>query len=218
MATSDIELRRHVEALWRFHARSDAVERLDAIVCLGSYDLRVAHRAADLALAHEDAAVVVTGAYGNWTRGVFDATEAEVFGRVLVARGVPAGRLVLETRATNIGENIAFARELLDGGGGETVFFVTKPQTQMRVRATIPVHWPEISARVTAPLLSIDDYWSPDDGLSPLIDEMVGDFQRMLAYPARGFQVRVEAPDEAVVAFEFLKAAGFTRHLMPTAG
>src|SRR3954468_8477838 len=101
MATSDIELRRHAEALWRFHAKSDAVERPDAIVCLGSYDLRVAHRAADLALAHKDAAVVVTGAYGNWRRGVFDATEAEVFGRVLAARGVPAGRVMLETRATN---------------------------------------------------------------------------------------------------------------------
>lgn len=206
------EIRRHAEMLWAFHARSDEVGEPAAIVCLGSYDLRVAHRAADLALAHPAARVVATGAHGNWTRGLFEATEAEVFGKVLAERGVPQDRLMLETRATNIGENIAFSRDILGFADGDTVVFVTKPQTQTRVRATVPVHWPLIQARITAPLLTLDDYGQTDRGLAPVIEEMVGDLERMAAYPARGFQVPVEIPAQVLAAAEALKAAGFDGH------
>lgn len=210
-------IEKHADTLWRFHARSDDLTPMDAIVCLGSYDLRVAHRTADLALAYPRARVLVTGSYGNWTRGVFKATEAETFGEILVERGVPSDRILLEARATNIGENIAFARDMLSYAAGETVVFVTKPQTQMRVRATIPMHWSGITARLTAPQLVMGDYETPAEGLTPLIEEMVGDFQRMQLYPALGFQVPVETPPEAVEAFEALKSAGFVRHLSPTA-
>jgi uncharacterized SAM-binding protein YcdF (DUF218 family) len=190
---------------------------MKAVVCLGSYDLRVAHRAADIAFSYPSARVVVTGAQGNWTRDVFEATEAEILGRALVERGLSASRITLEPHATNIGENIAFARDLLGYDAGETVFFVTKPQTQMRVRATAPKHWPVVETRVTCPLLSVDDYRTPDGDLAPLVNEMVGDLQRMIAYPALGFQAAVEIADEVLEAFEFLKSAGYTRHLMPTA-
>lgn len=205
-------LRAHAETLWAFHARSDEVGEPAAIVCLGSYDLRVADRAAELALAHPGARVVATGAHGNWTRGVFEATEAEVFGKVLAERGVPQDRLVLETRATNIGENIAFSRDILRFTDGEAVVFVTKPQTQMRVRATVPVHWRQIEARIAAPLLALDDYGQTDRGLAPVIEEMVGDLERMGAYPARGFQVPVEIPPQVLAAGAALKAAGFDGH------
>jgi hypothetical protein len=207
-------LRLHAETLWAFHARSDAIGEPAAIVCLGSYDLRVAHRAADLAFEHPRARVVVTGAYGNWTRGVFAATEAEVFGEVLGERGVLADRVVLETRATNIGENIALSRDMLGYRDGETVVFVTKPQTQMRVRASVPVHWPLIQARIAAPLLTLDDYGQTERGLAPVIEEMVGDLERMAAYPARGFQVPVEIPAQVLAAGEALKAAGFDGHAL----
>lgn len=210
-----LAIEKHADTLWRFHARSDDLTPMEAIVCLGSYDLRVAHRTADLALEYPQAKVLVTGSYGNWTRGVFKATEAETFGGILLERGVPEDRILLEPRATNIGENIAFARDMLGYASGEAVVFVTKPQTQMRVRATVPVHWAGITARLTAPRLTMADYETPTDGLAPLIEEMVGDFQRMQLYPDLGFQVPVETPPEAFEAFEALKSAGFVRHLTP---
>lgn len=209
-------LRAHAETLWAFHARSDAVVAPAAIVCLGSYDLRVAHRTADLAFAHPAARIVVTGAYGNWTRGVFEATEAEVFGKVLVERGVPEGRIALETKATNIGENLIFAREILGYGTGEAVAFVTKPQTQSRVRATAPVRWPDVTALITAPKLGLDDYARPDAGLAPVLEEMVGDIERLRAYPALGYQAPVEIPPEVIAAYEALKAAGYDGHALKT--
>jgi len=207
-------LRADAEALWTFHARSDEVGEPAAIVCLGSYDLRVAHRAADLAFAPRRARIVVTGAYGNWTRGVFAATEAEVFAGVLVERGVPEARIVLETKATNIGENLIFSREILGYEAGEAVAFVTKPQTQSRVRATARMRWPSVAAQVTAPDLTLDDYARPDAGLRPVIEEMVGDIERLRAYPALGYQAPVEIPLEVIGAYRALKAAGYDGHAL----
>jgi uncharacterized SAM-binding protein YcdF (DUF218 family) len=208
------DVRRHAETLWGFHARGDRLSPMAALVCLGSYDLRVAHRTADLALDHAGAPIVVTGAFGNWTRGVFAATEAEVFADILRRRGVPDHRIALETRATNIGENIAYSRRIIERCSGERIVFVTKPQTQARVRATVPIQWPQISAQITAPMLEIDDYADADGALTALIDEMVGDLQRMIAYPALGYQVAVEIPEPVIAAYEALRRAGYTRHCL----
>ena len=43
---------------------------------------------------------------------------------------------------------------------------------------------------------------------------MVGDLQRIREYPARGFQVAQDIPDDVWAAFETLVAAGFDRHLI----
>jgi hypothetical protein len=42
---------------------------------------------------------------------------------------------------------------------------------------------------------------------------MVGDLQRIRLYPARGFQIEQEIPDEIWAAGERLIALGFNRHL-----
>lgn len=206
------ESRAYAETLWSFHARGDELEPMAAIVCLGSYDLRVAERSAVLALKYPAARVVVTGAQGNWTRGVFEQSEAEVFAAVLRERGVPEAQIALEPSATNIGENIAFSRDILGYADGEVVVFVTKPQTQMRVRATVPIHWPQVRAQMASPRLGIDDYARPGEGLRPVIEEMVGDLERMRLYPQRGFQVEVEIAPEVLAAYEALRAAGYDRH------
>lgn len=48
------------------------------------------------------------GAAGVWTR-----PEAEVFLDVALRMGVPRGRILLETEATNTGENIRFSHRVL---------------------------------------------------------------------------------------------------------
>lgn len=43
---------------------------------------------------------------------------------------------------------------------------------------------------------------------------MVGDLQRIKFYPAKGFQVYQEIPNDVWNAYEQLIAAGFDKHLM----
>ena len=57
--------------------------------------------------------LLFSGASGNWTRDRWKAAEAEVFAKRAMAAGVPREAILLEPRATHIGENLSFSRERL---------------------------------------------------------------------------------------------------------
>lgn len=44
---------------------------------------------------------------------MWDRSEAEIFAEHAIAKGVPGDKIKLETKSTNIGENVKFTRELL---------------------------------------------------------------------------------------------------------
>ena len=51
---------------------------------------------------------------------------------------------------------------------------------------------------------------SPDD----VVGIMVGDLQRIREYPAKGFQIDQEIPEDVWRAYEELVRAGYDRHLL----
>ncbi|WP_172293799.1 YdcF family protein [Pseudoruegeria sp. HB172150] len=205
------DIRQAARTLWTFHSVSDPVEHADVIVGLGSYDLRVADRCARLYNEGYAPRLLFTGATGNWTRNLFPATEAEAFADRATAAGVPPEAIAIETAATNIGENVTFSARLLPDI--RTAIFVTKPQTQLRCRATLAAQWPEIRAMVTAPLTAFEDQPTAHHGFRALVCEMVGDVERMRTYPAPGYQAEVAIPHHVLAAFDLLKTKGFTDHL-----
>ncbi len=189
--------------LWDYHA--------DFIIGLGSYDPRVAERAADL--YHEGLApkLLFTGKSGNWTAGLYRTSEAEAFAEIAIRRGVPREIVFTETNATNLGENVRFSRDMLVSGP-VSVIFVTKPQTQRRVLATAAQQWPEARAAVTAPLVAFEDQPTATYPMEKLIHEMTGDLERILTYPAKGFQIAQAVPLDVMEAYDFLIAQGFDGH------
>ncbi|MGI9505906.1 MAG: YdcF family protein [Geminicoccaceae bacterium] len=205
------ETQQAARILWDFHCVYDELEPADAIVGLGSYDLRVAERCADLYKAGLSLQVIFTGASGNWTKGLFDCSEAAAFGRRAIESGVPAEAIALEETATNIGENLASTSRLIPDA--VSVILVTKPQTQLRCKATAQKQWPRVRAITTAPQTALEDQPIGVQDERGLFCEMVGDLQRIMAYPARGFQVDVDVPDRVMSAFHTLRSAGFTDHL-----
>ena len=98
------------QVLWDYHHINGPVEKSDCIVGLGSYDLRVAERCADLYHGRWAPLILFTGHLGNWTQRMWDRSEAEIFAERAIARGVPADKIMLETKSTNIGENVRFTR------------------------------------------------------------------------------------------------------------
>jgi uncharacterized SAM-binding protein YcdF (DUF218 family) len=204
--------------LWDFHAVGQEVSAADVIVCLGSYDARVAVRCAELLRGDVAPVAVITGGYGNWTRGRFDQPEAAIFAAVIENHGIARARLILETKATNIGENVAFARLALRDRAIRRAILITKPQTQRRVWATARRQWPEVECTVTAPAADLLSQAVDEPGLTRLIEEMVGDVQRLMEYPAAGFQVAVEIPSQVLDAYRRLRGAGFDGHCLLTDG
>jgi hypothetical protein len=96
------------------------------------------------------------------------------------------------------------------------VAFLTKPQTQRRVSSTVRAKWPEIEARITAPLLDLFGQAKDERGIADLADEMVGDLHRIIEYPKYGFQIEMDVPASVLNAYVRLRGLGFNRHCLRT--
>ena len=206
------------EVLWDYHRLDHPLRRADCILVLGSHDLRVADRGAELLIEGFAPLLVMSGGFGNLTRE-WDEPEAVKFARRARERGAPADRILLEDRSTNTGENIRFSRELLATRGIDPASFilVQKPYMERRAWATFRKLWPEKEAIATSPELSFREY--PNDRITPerTIEVMVGDLHRILVYPARGYQIAQEVPESVLAAYRELVRRGFTGHLVPAA-
>ncbi|HSF13942.1 MAG TPA: YdcF family protein [Vicinamibacteria bacterium] len=210
------EVEKLARIVWRYHQLHHRIVPADIIFVLGSHDLRVAERGAEL--YHDGLAprLLFSGGLGNLTRGFWDEPEAVKFARIAREKGVPEDAILLETRSTNTGENVRFTRELLEGIGLEPRRFilVQKPYMERRTYATFKKLWPEKEAIVTSPLISFDDYANDEIPLEKVVHIMVGDLQRIRIYPEKGFQIPQTIPDEVWDAFERLVALGFTHNLI----
>jgi len=202
--------------LWDYHHLHHQLEKADCILALGSHDLRVANRAADLWLEGMAPLIVFSGGLGNLTLGMWTEPEADQFAGIAINMGVPESAILVENRSTNTGENIHFTQKLLEEKGLDLQRFIVvqKPYMERRTYATVKKIWPAKDIMVTSPLLDFDSY--PMEGISTehFIHIMVGDLQRIKIYPEKGFQIYQHIPDNVWQAYEQLVALGFTRHLI----
>jgi uncharacterized SAM-binding protein YcdF (DUF218 family) len=211
----DDELFGLAQTVWNYLNLDGPLEPADCVVGLGSYDLRVADRCAELYHLQFGRQIIFSGHLGNWTKALWSRSEAEVFADRAVEAGVPRSHIQLEDRSTNIGENILFTKELLRNRGSQTqsVTFVTKPATERRVFATIRRLWPEMRSFITSPKIGFREQYEQGIGEN-LIHEMVGDVHRMAIYPGLGFQIAQEIPEGVARAVEQLVRLGYDQHLV----
>jgi uncharacterized SAM-binding protein YcdF (DUF218 family) len=178
--------------------------------------LRVAERTADL--YHQGLAplVILSGGLGRFTSQTWTKSEAEYFAEVLRNRRVPERAMLLESRSTNTGDNVVFTRALLEQRGlaVRSVLAVQKPYMERRAYAVIRKLWPEIEVRVTSPQLSFEEYCAGSLSRREVIAAMVGDLQRIIEYPQRGFSIPQDVPEAVMEAYQQLVQAGFTSHMI----
>jgi uncharacterized SAM-binding protein YcdF (DUF218 family) len=186
---------------------------------LGTNDLRVAKHAADLYLNGFGPLLVCSGGIahqGDLLATPWPKTEAEMYADVAVARGVPAGAVLLEKQATNTAENFRYVRALLAEHrlSPKNIVIAVKPFMQRRAWATLAVEWPEMPASLASPVMPLEDYFT--DELTPdrIINIMMGDLQRIWVYARRGWSAPQRIPTEVYQAYERLAALGYNRHLI----
>lgn len=202
--------------LWDYHQMNHTLERSDCILVLGSHDLRVAERAADIYLQGWAPLLIFSGGLGNFTRQIWKESEADQFARIAIENGVPKENVLIENKSTNTGENILFTQQLLKENKLEPQSFIVvqKPYMERRSYATFKKHWPEKRLLVTSPQISFDQYPTAEITLEKVINIMVGDLQRIQLYPEKGFQIYQEIPADVWQAFEQLIELGFNKHLV----
>lgn len=193
-----------------------ALERSDCILVLGSHDLRVAERAAQLYFEGWSPMIIFSGGLGNFTKEMWTETEADLFAAIAINMGVPEHAILIENKSTNTGENILFTQQLLAQKNLDPQSFIVvqKPYMERRSYATFKKHWPGKKLIVTSPQISFEAYHTEEIPLEKVINIMAGDLQRIKFYPEKGFQVFQEIPPDIWQAYEQLVAAGFNKHLM----
>jgi uncharacterized SAM-binding protein YcdF (DUF218 family) len=201
--------------LWDYHHLYHTPAPSDCILVLGSVDLRVADRGAELYLEGLAPILIFSGGLGKVTKGMWKDPEADLFARIALDRGVPAEAIFIENKSTNTGENILFTQRLLDDRGlhPQSFLLVQKPYMERRSYATFKMRWPDKELTVTSPQIAFEDYPTPEMPMERVIDMMVGDLQRIRLYPEKGFQIPQEIPVEVWSAYEKLVEWGFIGHL-----
>lgn len=208
------------EKIWRYHQLNHQLKNADAILVLCSHDKMVAERGAQLYLERWATLLIFSGGLGAITRGMWSEPEADQFAKVAVEMGVPEEKILVENRSTNTGENVLFTKQLLAEKEINPAKFilVQKPYMERRSYATFRKLWPEKEVLVTSPQVTfgeyLDKYSNPALSKDDIISIMVGDLQRIKLYPAKGFQIYQEIPNDIWLAYEELVKAGYDRHLI----
>ena len=207
------------EKVWRYHLMNHRLVKADAILVLCSHDKLVAERGAQLFLEGWAPLLILSGGLGAITKTIWSEPEADQFARIALEMGVPEGKILVENRSTNTGENVLFTKQLLveKGLSPQSFLLVQKPYMERRSYATFRQLWPEKEIVVTSPQVTFDDYLEhySNEELSreDVISIMVGDLQRIRLYAERGFQLPQKIPDDVWTAYEQLVKAGYDKYL-----
>jgi len=202
--------------LWDYNSLDQPVKKSDCILVLGSHDIRVAQRGAELYLQGYASLIIFSGGVGRLTEGLWDKFEAEIFAEEAIRLGVPKSSILIENKSSNTGENIEFTKILLAGRHVvlKNIVLVHKPYMQRRSYATFKKIWPEVEILVTAPQISLKDYPNELISKDEMINILVGDTQRIKIYAEKGFQIPQEMPQGVWDAYVELVRRGFTDQLV----
>ena len=208
-----------VQVIWDYMLVGHKVRRADCIFVLCSHDIRVADYAITLFNTGYAPWLLFSGGviHQNAALNVFwDYPEAECFARRARAQGVPADRILIESRSTNTGENFMCTRQLLQARGLKFQSFIMlqKPYMERRVLATALNLWRGVDFVVSSPPISLHAYLNGGLPRDAVIQHIVGDFQRVKVYGENGFQAPQEIPAEVWAAFDQLVAQGYGERLV----
>ena len=168
--------------------------------------IRTPVKAADLLFVfgtREDVARRVDEAFRLWREGLFrwsivsggvtpgsGVSECAIIRDAMIARGIPAEKILREDRATNTGENVIFSLPVIDAALGlkniRSVICLGNSWTARRYPMTLQRHWPEVEKM----LVTVDSFetplalWHTDPEFRR---RMLSEWDKIEPYKAQGF-------------------------------
>ncbi|MFI6769613.1 YdcF family protein [Streptomyces sp. NPDC050355] len=202
--------------IWDYHQMHHEARPADAAIGLGSHDLGVPAFCARLYRAGLFPTLVFTGGPNPTAPERFPRGEAVHFREHALELGVPDAAILLEPQARNTGQNITFSREVLAAVGitPSTVLLVSMPYMERRAFVTARKVWPEVEVVCASEPLEFDDYVKTIGNDKHVVDQLVGDLQRVIEYPKLGFAIEQDVPEDVHGAYESLIRDGFTSRLL----
>jgi uncharacterized SAM-binding protein YcdF (DUF218 family) len=151
----------------------------------------------------EDVARRVDEAARLWREGLFrwsvvsggvtpgsSLSECAILRDAMIARGIPAEKILSEDRAMNTGENVIFSLPVIDAALGlrnvRSVICLGNTWTARRYAMTLQRHWPEVEKM----LVTVDSFatpralWHTDPEFSRRV---LSEWDKIEPYMAKGF-------------------------------
>lgn len=191
----------------------------DAILTLGSFDVRAAVHAAALWKRGLAPVIVMSGGIAH-SGGLLDTgwnrTEARVFADAAMAEGVPERAILLEEEAQNTADNFVLGRAVAERAGlkPRRLLVVAKPYMTRRGFATGRKAWPEAELVMQCEEIGVADYFARESDPERTVLALVGDMHRIVVYPAMGFQIAQDVPAPVIDALRRLVDAGYGARLV----
>ncbi|MFG2775106.1 YdcF family protein [Streptomyces sp. NPDC048350] len=207
---------RRTKLIWDFHLMGHEFGPVDVAIGLGSHDLGVATAAAELYHRGLFPMLVFTGGNSSTTRDRFPRGESIHYREHPLELGVPDEAIIVEPNAENTGQNVSHTRDLLAAVGivPTTVLLISKPYMERRSFATAGKLWPEVEITCASEPLELADYVRSIGDAKLVVDMVVGDLQRVIEYPKKGFALAQDVPEDVIDAYEALIRDGFTSRLI----
>lgn len=205
--------------LWNFMSQRDELGNPTTLFVFGSTDLIVAAFAASVYFQVKPNAIVCSGGVAHeddLLKTGWNTSEADIISEVLKAFGVPGEVIQIEDKSRNTGENFDFSIPLAQQKQFDLsdVLVLHKPYMTLRTRLVGLARCGNMNFRVSAPRFSFDQYSRLIMPADRLLNIMVGDFQRIIEYPKKGFSVPCIIPADVQESFQSLIEAGYTKHLL----
>lgn len=127
--------------------------------------------------------------------GASPLAEADVIAERLIGLGIPESALILETAATNTGENVRFGlakvAEVMDIGAIRSVVVIGKICSTRRYLMTLQKHWPGLSLSVAAVnYFNVPtERWHEHEEFRARV---LSEFDKIPRYTAEGFLAEIE--------------------------
>ncbi len=204
--------------LWDFLKLNHSLENVDLIFVLCSHDIRIAKYAAELWKQNYSNLILFSGGLNFFTKSIFQSSEAESFAKIAIQEGVNPNSILIESKSTNTGENVQFSKTLLQELKiyPKKIIAVQKPSMTRRVSLALSKQWSDVKFLISSPNYTLVQASHEYISLKLIINEIVGDFQRIIEYPKMGFQSATEIPLYVTYAYNFLIKKGYTLHLLNT--
>ncbi|SDN39808.1 DUF218 domain-containing protein [Allokutzneria albata] len=206
-----------VQLLWDYNHMGHELRRCDVAIGLGSHDLGVATRTAELFHDGWFPLIVFSGSNAPTTVDRFPRGEAVHYREQALSLGVPDDAVLVEHAAKHTGANIELSRALLGTREISSVMLVSRPYQQRRAYASCRRIWPEVEVVCASQDIGLEDYLAGIGDDDRVINTVVADTQRIRVYGEQGLALPQEMPADVWVAYERLVGAGYDKRVIANA-
>ena len=203
-----------IQILWDYMRMNHKLKKSDCIIGLGTIDTNVANIASELYLNGYADKIIFSGGLGKITHKLWNETEAEKFTKIARKRGVPKENIYLEKESTNTGDNFRFSKKLIENKNLniKSCIVVSKPYNEKRVYAAFKKIMPEYEVIIHSENISCEEYYKQNG--DEWINVLVGDIQRMKIFAEKGWQIKMDIPQDVWDAYKILEKRGYNKFIL----